>query len=37
MHELGRISDDEYKIIIKELEDIIKQLGGFIRKLKNTS
>jgi four helix bundle protein len=36
MHELGRISDDEYKIIIKELEDIIKQLGGFIRKLKNT-
>ena len=35
MHDLGRISNNEYDELINELESIIKQLGGFIKSLRN--
>lgn len=33
MHDLKRLSDNEFDIMINETESIIKQLGGFIKKL----
>jgi len=37
MYELGRVSEIEYNKLINELESIIKQLGGFIKNLRNRS
>ena len=36
IYSLKRISNNEYEVLMKELEDIIKQLGGFIKKLRDS-
>ena len=34
MHEMMKINDNEYKMLISNSEELAKQLGGFIRKLR---
>ncbi len=34
MHELKKINDDEYIKLLSNSEELAKQLGGFIRKLR---
>ncbi|MDD4333269.1 MAG: four helix bundle protein [Patescibacteria group bacterium] len=35
MHDLNRLTTEEFNITISEIESIIKQLGGFRKKLRN--
>ncbi len=37
MKELGRITDIEYKELLKKSDELAKQLGGFIKQLRSKS
>ena len=36
MHDLKKISKQEFEALVNELESIVKQLGGFIKNLRNS-